>query len=1191
VVKIEDLPDFPALHQLGKALWKQGRARGAAVFIGAGFSLNAQRIHDGGAKPPLWSDLADAMEARIGPSKDRFRDPLRIAEEFKAVLGLSALEGLIRELVPDDQWLPGLLHEKLVDLPWVDILTTNWDTLLERAAAATLGRDYETVRCIEDIPTTRAPRVVKLHGSLPSNRPFILSEDDYRTYPQRFAPFVNLVQQVLLENELCLLGFSGDDPNFLKWTGWIRDQLGDSARRIYLVGALHLGTPQRRLLELRNISPIDLSPLVAHLEPAGRHQAATEKFLEYLRAATPKAAWEWDPHRTMQTGVWNPNSTAEQIAAELKALAKEWASIRLNYPGWAVCPPRKRGALKQDAFHVLWNRTALAAMTSEDRSRIVFEAAWRLGTALLPIGPWVKEIEEAVEDEKSWDDLIRRDFVLTLLLRNAREDRDQTAFQKWAAELERGTARNPEITPSLIYERCLWARDGLDFDGLGKLAATLDGTDPLWSLRRAALHIDLGDFRAARFCVDRAHAEAREAFFRDRNSIWALSRLAWTNFCAGQLRELGELSGRDGDDMAILGSILHQRSCDPWETITALDVEIEKSLASQAEAKRTIEPRFEAGTYRDHGTTIRFGTPLGLVNYEMDRLADSVGISPRTQHVVVLSKRMERAEPLTDYKNKADYLRLLRVIQAGGKEALERGLGRIQVANLSAEHVLFLRETLSTALEYALAQLTRREGWTDQFWSNRAAMYTEVLSRLLVRAQPEDALLWFHKGIAFSEDNRWRWPELFEPLDHLIKWSLSAIPPSKRSALLEDVLRFPLADEIPHLTHLPQEWPDSSRWIERSLLKRPESDKRFADRVTALIELVRTGQPETRGRASVLLARLQIGGVLTADEGNRFGEALWSRRPSDQDFPSDTSLYSHMFLILPSPNTQEARELFKRRDYEPSSTDYLIAIAAATELRPDGTRWQMYDSHEALGKLNRLLNWRPKPVPQLDLNQIARENKICLQALAAAIADAVLSVLRPGELTVEMAERILSPEADSPSICRAYPEIVRLLPSEEDRAVNGIIKAMIRRDSDEAWSGFNALYRWLRGAQRGDLLAVPRRLIEITLSVTETRREPGLLHALDLARHLTDAGMLTTDDMERLVGALGLIFVETAYDAAQSEKAIGITTLTFVRAMAVRLASSLDAKGIKHPDVEAWLNSASADPMPEVRFALETPFE
>jgi NAD-dependent SIR2 family protein deacetylase len=173
-MNIEDLTDFPALRQVGNALWKQGRTRGAAVFIGAGFSLNAQRIHEGVAKPPLWPDLANAMETRIGSTQGVFRDPLRIAEEFRAILGQSALEGLIRELVPDDQWLPGPLHQKLVELPWIDILTTNWDTLLERAASATLDRDYETVRCLEDIATTRAPRVVKLHGSLPSNRPFIL---------------------------------------------------------------------------------------------------------------------------------------------------------------------------------------------------------------------------------------------------------------------------------------------------------------------------------------------------------------------------------------------------------------------------------------------------------------------------------------------------------------------------------------------------------------------------------------------------------------------------------------------------------------------------------------------------------------------------------------------------------------------------------------------------------------------------------------------------------------------------------------------------------------------------------------------------------------------------------------------------------------------------------------------------------
>ncbi|MGA9127015.1 MAG: SIR2 family protein [Terracidiphilus sp.] len=1190
-MKIEDLPDFPALRQLARALWKQGRTRGAAVFVGAGFSLNAQRVHEGAAKPPVWSNMADAMETRIGSAKDRFRDPLRLAEEFKAVLGQSALEGLIRELVPDDQWLPGPLHEKLVELPWVDILTTNWDTLLERAASATLNRDYEIVRCIEDIPTTRAPRVVKLHGSLPSNRPFIFSEEDYRTYPQRFAPFVNLVQQVLLENELCLIGFSGDDPNFLKWTGWIRDQLGDSARRIYLAGALHLGTAQRRLLELRNISPIDLSPLVAHLECSRRHQTATEMFLEYLRAATPKAAWEWSPHPTTRLGGWHPNSTAELIAAESKEQAREWASVRLNYPGWVVCPPRKREELKQDTFHVLRNPNALAAMSSKDRTQFVFEAAWRLDTALLPIGTWIKPIEASVEDEESWDELSHRDFVLMLLLRNAREDRDQTAFQKWAGELEGGTARNPEVAPSLVYEKCLWMRDALNFDELSKLVTTLRGSGPLWGLRQAALYCDLGDFRAARLCVDRARAESRELFSRDRNSIWTLSLLAWTTFIAGQLRDFSVSSDTEIDEIAILSSALHERNCDPWETITALDVEIEKSLASQTEARRTIEPRFEAGAYRDHGTTVRFGTSPGLINYEMDRLSDSVGIVPRTQHVVVLSKRMERAEPLTDYQNDADYLRLIRIIQAGGKEALDRGFGRIQIANLSPERVLFLREILSKALDYALIQITRRAGWTDQFWSNRAAMYTEVLSRLLVRAEPAEALAWFHKGIAFASDDRWRWRELFEPLDHLIKWSLSAIPPSRRQELLLDVVGFPLPDEIPHLSQPQQDWPDPWRWIDTSVLKRPESDRIFADRVSELIELVRTGLPETRGRASVLLARLQMGGVLTADEGNRFGEALWSRRASAEDFPSDTSLYSHMFLVLPSPNAQEARDLFKKRDHEPSSADYLIAIAGATELQKGGTRYQLYDSHEALEKLDRFLNWRPKPVPLFDLGQVAEENKRCLQALGCVIANAILSALSPGELVLEMADRIFSREADSLSICQAYPEVLRLLPSEEDRAVNGTIRAMLSRDSNVAWSGFNALYRWLRGTQRGDFLSIPRRLIEITLSVIETRREPGLLHALDLARHLTVAEILNISEMERLAGAIELIHLETAYDAAQREEAINVTTLTLVRAMTVRLAHSLKARNVKNQDMERWLNEAPSDPMPEVRFALGTSFD
>ncbi|MBN9070114.1 MAG: SIR2 family protein, partial [Rhizobiales bacterium] len=58
-----------------------------------------------------------------------------------------------------------------------------------------------------------------VRGSLRAS--VVISEDDYRTYPQRRAAFVNTARQVFIENELCLLGFSGDDPNFLQWAGWV----------------------------------------------------------------------------------------------------------------------------------------------------------------------------------------------------------------------------------------------------------------------------------------------------------------------------------------------------------------------------------------------------------------------------------------------------------------------------------------------------------------------------------------------------------------------------------------------------------------------------------------------------------------------------------------------------------------------------------------------------------------------------------------------------------------------------------------------------------------------------------------------------------------------------------------------------------------------------------------------------------
>jgi hypothetical protein len=223
-------PDQTHLHQLQEDLWQWPSSR-AAVMVGAGFSLNTEPLPGVKSRFPTWRQLVWPMFEELYPMSgnetqeqkekrnDDFNgmDALRLASEYEAAFGRRKLELLIRHQNPDTEHLPSRLHELLLQLPWKDVFTTNYDTLLERTVVS--GRAYQPVTTANELTAAFSPRIIKLHGSFPSSTPFIITEEDYRTYPRLFAPFVNTVQQALIENSLVLVGFSGDDPNFLQWIG------------------------------------------------------------------------------------------------------------------------------------------------------------------------------------------------------------------------------------------------------------------------------------------------------------------------------------------------------------------------------------------------------------------------------------------------------------------------------------------------------------------------------------------------------------------------------------------------------------------------------------------------------------------------------------------------------------------------------------------------------------------------------------------------------------------------------------------------------------------------------------------------------------------------------------------------------------------------------------------------------------
>ena len=241
----------------------------AVAMVGSGFSLNAELTGRPGARFLVWNQLAtkfyEKLRGEVPSSGDHYLNPMKLAQQVESTFGRPALNDLLMESLPDEEFSPGDIHKAFVSLPWKDIFTTNYDTLLERAIHAAVRdnrcRPYDVVYSPDDLPDCHgAPRLIKLHGSFKPIRPYVITEEDFREYPHKKAAFVNTVQQAMLESVFVMFGFSCDDPNFLQWIGWVRDNLGKNLqRKMYMLCIKQLSEEDVRTLAERNIVPVDLS--------------------------------------------------------------------------------------------------------------------------------------------------------------------------------------------------------------------------------------------------------------------------------------------------------------------------------------------------------------------------------------------------------------------------------------------------------------------------------------------------------------------------------------------------------------------------------------------------------------------------------------------------------------------------------------------------------------------------------------------------------------------------------------------------------------------------------------------------------------------------------------------------------------------------------------------------------------------
>jgi hypothetical protein len=1046
---ITDLPDYAALKKLAAVLWQQDNSYfGAAVMVGAGFSRIAASTGDTKSRFPLWNDLSETLAKEIGSSNHA--DPLRLAEEYRAYFGQQALLDLLKKAIHDNAWAPGMLHKDLLKLPWSEVLTTNWDTLLERASVEVHYPVYNVVNRQEDLSSARSPRIVKLHGTINVTDELVFTQEDYRKYPQQHAAFVNFARQVFIENELCLLGFSGDDPNFLQWAGWVRDHLASHTRRIYLVGALNLSAAKRKYLESINIAPIDLGQLVVDYDdPDARHEAATKIFIENLQKLKPKPTWEWVPTQLHRTTVTSEESTRthQDSAYAAKLLEEQLSSLekdRTSYPGWLICPHQQQRNLQNQINDPWPTQKNLSAMTADGRTRLLYEIAWRHGVAYEATPSWLaQEMLTVCNPDKPCVLTKKQQLeVALLLLKNTRwmdNPEAKSIGQEASAILERNAKYWPESLNELAYHNGIVARDQFDYPAMESAVEKLVSSDSTWKLKKSFLLAELVRFEEGKNLVVEAYKELLGQYRKDRNSIYVLSRLAWAHW----LKRGIDLWMPETEFKAFPSSYQDPK-CDPWSHIEHIQTRISKKLEKQWE-RQGIQPLFEPGQYKDNSKTVTFNNELHPLLL-LEGISNAVGMPLRWSGVSFLVEPAARLAELDGIDSVHRFSLAIRAANSDSSDVLKKVFSRTQVACFSSEEVDYLMNHCAAAIDYWSARLIDGAVISRNHVIGRLQIFIEVLARLSVRATPEQAKQFFRLAMTLGKKSEFRHNRLFDALGNLVEYTLKSIPESHQHELLPDALSFPLQAEIEAGWH--PNWPNPIIQVPGNRSPNASLDRR-------LDEIIDRIAPCSTQSAPALLRLLPLleASFLTDVERKKIGEKIWGTKPDYQALPQ-TNLFPHALLKLPAPDSTAARNIVRRYLFDASeehlfSPHFLMGIENAARAR--GIE-EFPSAEQAVAYFEKLVSWRKKKVVEDPFSLFDQEGQTG-ELIGKTLAYAIVPALPAEALNQENFDKLSAfhAEVGAPATIIAYSRFTSVNDTFAKQTEKGIRRGL--QGQDEKKSG------------------------------------------------------------------------------------------------------------------------------------------
>ena len=611
------------------------------------------------------------------------------------------------------------------------------------------------------------------------------------------------------------------------------------------------------------------------------------------------------------------------------------------------------------------------------------------------------------------------------------------------------------------------------------------------------------------------------------------------------------------------------------------------------------------------GTRLSFsGVKPGLAAYRAVRLSEVAGLPPTVAADILKLAAADLAAASPELAVRL----ILRSCNYDMDETLQSVLSRTRTALLPVEEVRKLAAECTTIIQFGLTQ-----GWVD-----RIRVSLEVLSRLVLRLEPDSVLEIFDKALDFCT-NRQYWLAshvlLSRPIGNLLRRSWDALPPDQRSSRVLDILGTPIVGLDGFRAQSESRHPDPGTLlvIDSELVlpaRTSDSEERWQAVVRLLIRGLVAGGAARR-RAATRLLSVTSRGRLNEAEISQVGDALWNENYTpDDSLPKNTAICDWAFLELPEPLSGRADRAFRRKwlssdfvevqDSAPSPDETITVSfrnrptnpasledilwnvgSACSSIRKSGGKFEL-SSVERKHIMNLVSLWSKTDVPSYSFSPFGQDTarQPTLRALAG-LASILAEVTIPKPVGEDLYRKLQRLTESGIPAFEPIGELVQIIPDRMGEMVSWLRSGLASDNGEMVTSALSCLVSWAKTSKIADLPVPPPPsdlFREVGLMIAARRKE-ALSWALQVAKLVFDEGTEERREAIREYVLQGLAYLaeELRYEREHDDD----TDVPLLRWRCTQLASSMSKAGLRdHQSVAHWLDIATRDPLPEVRYAV-----